>query len=71
VKKRFVLFCTVALLAIAMLVTGCGGSNDKENEGTSGAGKAENILVWGLAGCRCALRCHFNLLGLGNQNSDS
>jgi len=50
VKKRFILFCTVALMAIAMLVTGCGGSSDNANEGTPGAGKAENILVWGRGG---------------------
>ncbi|KJS73616.1 MAG: peptide ABC transporter substrate-binding protein [Desulfotomaculum sp. BICA1-6] len=49
-KKRFILFCTVALMAIAMLVTGCGGSSDNANEGTPGAGKAENILVWGRGG---------------------
>lgn len=50
-KKRFVLFCTVALLAMAMLVTGCGGSKDNANEdGAAGAGKAENILVWGRGG---------------------
>jgi len=51
VKKKFVLFCTVLLLAMAMLVTGCGGSNDNAKEDDApGAGKAENILVWGRGG---------------------
>lgn len=50
-KKRFIMFCTAALLALSLLVTGCGGSkDDAKDDGAAGTGKAENILVWGRGG---------------------
>ncbi len=50
-KKKFISFCTVALLAMALLLAGCGSSGEKTGvDSPSSTGKSENTLVWGRGG---------------------
>lgn len=47
-KKGLVLFCTLLLLATAMLASGCDGFKDNAlDEAAPETGKTENTLVWG------------------------
>ncbi|SFG65343.1 peptide/nickel transport system substrate-binding protein [Desulfotomaculum arcticum] len=50
-KRRVFLFCSLMVLALSLLVAGCGGSKEESNDGgATGAQKSENVLVWGRGG---------------------